>query len=91
MVTASICDHDEGPVMPMIDDGFRQRALGMQRAVADRELSGQSLLRLLADDRWDLIESLASESNEVHKRVRGRRIAKQPPSAGLEQMHAATA
>ena len=89
MVVAAICDRDEGPVAPMIDNTMRLRALGMERAVADRDLAGEKLLRLLAADRWDLLETLAKDSNDMHKRVRGRRLRQQPLSVGLAQAHAA--
>lgn len=89
MVVAAICDRDEGPVAPMIDDTMRLRAVGMKRAVADRDLAGEKLLRLLAADRWDLLELLAKESKGRHKCVRGRRLRQQPSSLGLAQAHAA--
>lgn len=89
MVIAAICDHDEEPVAPMIDDTIRRRALGVVRAVADRDLAGKKLLRLLSEDRWDLIETLAKEPRDIHRRVRGRRIARQPESTGLVQALAA--
>ena len=85
MVVAAICDRDEEPVVAMIDETMRRRALGMERAAADRSLAGSKLLRLLADDRWDLIEQLAEESNDVHQRVRGRRHSRQPLSPALER------
>ncbi len=89
MVVASICDHDEVPITSLIDDKMRLRALGVERAVADSELSGKKLLRLLEENRWDLIELLAKESSSFHTRVRGRRISKQPMSMGLAQARAA--
>lgn len=85
MVVAAICDRDEEPVVAMIDETMRRRALGMERAVADRTLAGNNLLRLLANDRWDLIEQLAKEPKDVHQRVRGRRHSRQPLSPGLER------
>ncbi len=85
MVVAAICDRDEEPVVAMIDETMRRRALGMERAAADRNLAGSKLLRLLANDRWDLIEQLAEESKDVHQRVRGRRHSRQPLSPGLER------
>ena len=75
----------------MIDDTMRLRALAMARAVADPELAGGKLLRLLAGDRWDLIEPLAAESPNIHRRVRGRRVREQPLSMGLVQARAAAA
>lgn len=89
MVVAAICDHDEQPVASMIDSTMRSRALGIRRAVADTDLAGEKLLRLLASDRWDLLEALAEEPLDVHKRVRGRRLRQQPRSIGLEQARAA--
>lgn len=85
MVVAAICDRDEEPVVAMIDETMRRRALGMERAAADRTLAGNNLLRLLASDRWDLIEELAKEPKDVHQRVRGRRHSQQPLSPGLER------
>lgn len=89
MVVAAICDHDEKPVAMMIDDTMRLRALGMERAVADPELTGGKLLGLLAKDRWDLIETLAEEPPKFHKCVRGKRLRQQPLSMGLAQARAA--
>ena len=71
----------------MIDDTMRRRALGMVRASADRDLAGDKLLSLLAHDRWDLIEILADEPAEIHRRVRGRRHSRQPSSPGLTRAH----
>lgn len=89
MVIASVCDRDEGPVASMIDATTRRRALGMERAAADADLAGARLLRLLRDDRWDIIEAVAEEPRDVHRRVRGRRTRKQPDSSGLMRAHAA--
>lgn len=91
MVVAAICDHDEEPVTAMIDETMRRRALGMGRATADPDLRGEKLLRLLAADRWDLIEQLAEEPRDMHRRVRGRRYARQPLSPALEQARTAAA
>jgi len=91
MVVASICDNDEAPVAAMIDQTARQRALGMTRAAADRNLVGAPLLRLLSGERWDLIERMAEEPAEIHRQVRGRRTAKQPASSALADARIATA
>ena len=85
MVVAAICDRDEEPVVAMIDETMRRRALGMERAAADHTLAGNNLLRLLENDRWDLIEQLAEEPKDVHQRARGRRHSRQPLSPGLER------
>jgi len=91
MVVASICDDDEEPVSELIDKTARRRALGMERAAADPELAGSRLLRLLADDRWDLIEGLADEPKDFHRRVRGRRHSNQPLSPALNEARVAAA
>jgi len=89
MVVAAICDADEGPVAPMVNATMRHLALGVQRAAADSMLSGDSLLRLLENDRWDIIEAIADEPPEFHRRARGRRVANQLPSKALRLAHAA--
>lgn len=89
MVVASICDRDEEPVVAMIDETMRRRALGMERAAADRNLAGTKLLGLLKNDRWDLIEQLAVEPKDIHQRARGRRHSRQPLSPGLERARGA--
>jgi len=91
MVVAAICDRDEEPILAMIDETMRRRALGVKRASADRDLAGEKLLRLLATDRWDLIEQLAEEPRDMHRWVRGRRHALQPLSPALEQARTAAA
>ena len=75
MITASICDRDEAPVANFITRRHRLWARGVARAAADREnLAGEKLLRLLSDDRWDLLEQIADETPEHHRTVRGRRV-----------------
>ena len=88
MVIASLCENEEEPVLPMVDDGIRRRALGMTRAAADPNIAGSALLKLLSKDRWDIIERLADEPKDIHKRVRGRRHSQQPESPGLLQARA---
>lgn len=88
MVMASLCENEELPVAPLIDEKMRTRALGVRRAAADRAMAGENLMKLLADDLWDVIEQLALEPKDIHKSVRGWRHSRQPESPALSQAHA---
>lgn len=84
MIVASICDRDEKPIQEMITFTHRHRAKGVRRAAADtKELAGAPLLRLLSLDRWDIIESLADENDDMHRTVRGMRLLRLPSSDAL--------
>ena len=85
MLIASICDRDEYPVRDRINENHRLRAIGVSRAAADRKgLAGGPLVRLLQEDRWDVIEALGQEDRQFHRTVRGVRPASTPVSPALE-------
>lgn len=84
MVTAAICERDDAPVKHLITPIHRKRATGIARAAADVSvLAGERLMALLRVGRWDLIELLADDPPEAHRRVRGIRVAEIPPSPAL--------
>lgn len=90
MLIASVCDRDEAPVEHLLSDHHRRMAVGVQRAAADRHgLAGRGLLRLLRQNRWDVLGQLADDASEFHRRVRGVRPQSLPPSAALEQARSA--
>lgn len=85
MIVASICDRDEAPVASMITEQHRRRAKGVSRAAADRGgLSGPRLLKLLASDRWDILEALGNENPQFHRTVRGWRPTSWQPTTAIE-------
>lgn len=84
MIIAAICDSDAGSVVHLTTPLHEKRALAVQRAAADIVgLAGAPLLALLSTDQWDILESLADDPAEAHRRVRGRRVASVPPSEAL--------
>ncbi len=86
MLIASICDRDEEPVRHKLSKKHRQLALGVTRAAADtNRLAGANLLALLQDRQWNLFESLANDTPEDHRRVRGVRPASYPASDALKK------
>lgn len=84
MVMAAICEGDDDSVKHLITPVLRKRAFGVSRAAADiAGLAGEQLMVLIQAGRWDLIESLADDPPEAHRRVRGVRVADVPPSLAL--------
>lgn len=91
MLVAAICDGDEQKVRGRAGAKHYTRAVGLRRAAADRSLAGAPLMGLLAENRWDLMEMLASEPVALHKTVRGRRPSKAPHSEALSYARDAAA
>ena len=86
MVPAAICDGDSKAVRPKITEAFKQRAVGVRRAAADRTgLAGSKLMMLLQKSRWDLFDALATEPKHLHTSVRGWRRASCPRSPALSE------
>lgn len=89
MLIASICDNDEEPVRQYLTEVHRRRALGITRAISDREgLAGKPTLNLINARAWKVFEQLADEPAAYHRTYYGNRINKKPESPLLQVAHA---
>lgn len=89
MLLAAICDRDEEPVRHLLTERHRRLAVGIARAVSERNvLAGAPLLRLLRDECWGVFEQLAEEPAAFHRTFYGNRTAKEPLSPLLQIAYA---
>ena len=83
MEVAALCDGDPTAIVPT--PALRRRSLGVKRAAADVSgVSGDGLLQLIRERRWDFFEALAEEDRAMHLSARGIRRSVSEPSPLLE-------
>ena len=88
MLIASICDKDIGPIKDQITEKQKVIAKGINRAVKEPTFVGETILKMIQNDCWDLFESLGNESNEYHRTYYGNRIDKNLTSPLLQVVDA---
>lgn len=87
MLVAAICDRDIEPVADLLTKDHHHRALGLKRAVTDRQgLAGRPILNFLASDAWDVFERLADEPASYHRTMYGNRLEREPSSPTLRAL-----
>ena len=83
MQVAAICDGSSTAVEPTRI--LTKRALGVKRASADvNGVSGEALLQLIRERRWEYFEALAEEDLDMHRTARGIRRRANNPSPLLD-------
>ena len=76
---------DGGPTAVVPTPLLEKRALGVKRAAADTGgVTGDVLLELVRERRWDFFEALANESRSMHRSARGFRLLSNETSPLLE-------
>jgi hypothetical protein len=81
MLVAALCDGDGRAVRERTTPTYAKRAVGVRRAVADKDGLGMDrVMALIRQRRWSYFEAVADEPPECHRNVRGRRSPKSAPS-----------
>ena len=84
MVIAALCERQRDLVSGVVSSRHDELSMGVRRAAAPGgPLSGAPLLKILRNERWDILADLAAEDAASHRMVRGRRVANLPQSKAM--------